>query len=177
MCGIAGFINSKLSPAELEGVLLTMRKELDHRGPDDAGLFLSQRAEAGLVNTRLGILDLSPAGHQPMQSEDGRYSIVFNGEIYNFESLRMELAAEGESFVSHSDTEVVLKMFARYGPECVREFEGMFAFAIWDGREGSLFLARGTLGIKQLYYCAENGQLFFASEIRPLLKSGRVPLQ
>jgi len=177
MCGIAGFINSKLSPEELEGVLLTMKKELDHRGPDDAGLFVSQTGSAGLVNTRLAILDLSSAGHQPMQSEDGRYAIVFNGEIYNFESLRVELMAEGESFISHSDTEVVLKMFARYGPECVREFEGMFAFAIWDEREQSLFLARGPLGIKPLYYYAANGQLLFASEVRPLLKSGRVPLQ
>src|SRR3984893_15200034 len=99
MCGIAGFINSKLSPEELEGVLLTMKKELHHRGPDDAGLFVSQTGSAGLVNTRLAILDLSSAGHQPMQSEDGRYAIVFNGEIYNFESLRVELMAEGESFI------------------------------------------------------------------------------
>ena len=177
MCGIAGIVNSKLSRDELERVLLGMQRQMDHRGPDDRGAFISRDASTGLVNTRLAILDLSPAGHQPMKSEDGRYCITFNGEIYNFEALRKELRAEGEEFRSHSDTEVILKMYARYGPECVREFEGMFALAIWDEQEQSCFLARGALGVKQLYYYEHAGTLIFGSEIRTLLQTGLVPSQ
>jgi asparagine synthase (glutamine-hydrolysing) len=112
------------------------------------------------------------AGHQPMTSEDGRYHIIFNGEIYNFPALREELERAGEVFASHSDTEVVLKMYRRYGPDCVREFAGMFAFAIWDEIDQSCFLARGPLGIKPIYYYEASGQLVFASEIRALLNTG-----
>ena len=112
-----------------------MRRCLRHRGPDDEGLFLTRDGDAGLVNTRLSILDLSAAGHQPMASADGRYCIVFNGEIYNFKTLRAEMERDGVVFQSHSDTEVVLKMYERFGPDCVWEFEGMFAIAIWDERE------------------------------------------
>lgn len=177
MCGIAGVINSQLDREGLEMVLTGMQQQLHHRGPDDRGVFISRDGKTGLVNTRLAILDLSPAGHQPMASRDGRYRIVFNGEIYNFEALRTELAKEGETFLSHSDTEIVLKMYERYGPDCVREFEGMFALAIWDEREQSCFLSRGPLGIKPLYYYEAGRQLLFASEIRTLLSSGLVPLQ
>jgi len=115
----------------------------------------------GLVSTRLSILDLSTAGHQPMATADGRYHIVFNGEIYNFTALREELERAGETFISHSDTEVVLRMYERFGPDCVREFEGMFAIAIWDEREQTCFLARGPLGIKQIYYSDNRGTLIF----------------
>ena len=175
MCGIGGIINSGLGRDALEQRLFAMQRSLRHRGPDDAGLFLGPDGRAGLVNTRLSILDLSTAGHQPMASADGRYHIVFNGEIYNFMALREELERAGEIFISHSDTEVVLRMYGRFGPDCVREFEGMFAIAIWDEREQTCFLARGPLGIKPLYYSENRGTLIFASEMRALLSSGLVP--
>src|SRR5712691_9187734 len=140
-------------------------------------MFISRDGNTGLINTRLSILDLTAAGHQPMSTSDGRFNITFNGEIYNFQALRAELAADGETFSSHSDTEVILKMYVRYGPDCVREFEGMFAIAIWDEVEQSCFLARGPLGIKQLYYYEDQGRLFFASEVRALLQTGLVPLR
>jgi asparagine synthase (glutamine-hydrolysing) len=152
-----------------------MQQQMRHRGPDDRGIYVSPDGTAGLVSTRLSILDLSPAGHQPMTTSDGRYQIVFNGEIYNFEALRKELEAEGETFSSYSDTEVILKMYARYGPECVREFEGMFGIAIWDEQEQTCFLARGAFGIKPVYYHAGNGRLLFGSEVRTLLATGLIP--
>jgi asparagine synthase (glutamine-hydrolysing) len=171
VCGIAGIINSRLDRDELEMRLQKLQRALHHRGPDDHGLFISKDNVAGLVSTRLAILDLSDAGHQPMQSPDGRYTIVFNGEIYNYGALRSELLDEGHSFKSNSDTKVVLRMFMLYGADAVREFEGMFVLAIWDDREQSLFLARGPLGIKPLYFARQNHQLLFASEIRALLKT------
>ncbi len=175
MCGIAGAINTGLSAAKLEEVLRGFVRDLHHRGPDDRGFFISKGGNAGLVNTRLAILDLSPAGHQPMQSTDGRYTIVYNGEIYNFDELREELLDEGETFGSHCDTEVILKMYARYGPDCVREFAGMFALAIWDEAEQSCFIARGPLGVKPLYYYGDGQQFIFASELRSILGTGLVP--
>ncbi len=175
MCGIAGIVNSKLERDDFGARLSRMQEQMHHRGPDDRGIFVSRDARTGLVSTRLAILDLSQAGHQPMQTPDGRFHIAFNGEIYNFDNLRADLAAEGEEFVSHSDTEVILKMYARYGPDCVREFEGMFAVAIWNEQEQTCFLARDPLGIKSLYYCEQNGGLIFGSEIRTLLMSGLVP--
>jgi len=175
MCGIAGIIHSDLDREELEKVLSGMQQQLHHRGPDDRGLYLSRDGKTGLVNTRLAILDLSPAGHQPMASRNGRYRIVLNGEIYNFQTLRAELEGKGEAFRSHSDTEVVLKIYERYGPDSVRELEGMFALAIWDEQEQTCFLARDPLGIKPLYYYETNGAIWFASELRTLLGTGVVP--
>lgn len=175
MCGIAGVINSKLGRDELDRVLARLQAQLHHRGPDDRGCYVSGDGMAGLVSTRLAILDLSAAGYQPMSSADGRFQIAFNGEIYNYRALRADLEAAGERFSSHSDTEVILKMFARDGPDCVREFEGMFTFAIWDDREKRCFLARGPLGIKPLYYYEARGQLSFGSELRTVLESGLVP--
>ena len=174
MCGIGGIINLGLGRDALEQRLLAIQRCLRHRGPDDEGLFLAPDGRAGLVNTRLSILDLSTAGHQPMMSTDGRYHIVFNGEIYNFMALREELERAGETFISRSDTEVILKMYARYGPDCVREFEGMFAIAIWDEREETCFLARDPFGVKPLYYHDKGGVFVFASEIRSLLDSGLI---
>jgi asparagine synthase (glutamine-hydrolysing) len=175
MCGIGGIINSGLGRDAVEQKLLAMQRCLHHRGPDDRGLFISCDGKTGLVNTRLAILDLSSAGHQPMVSADERYRIVLNGEIYNFQALRGELEAKGETFLSHSDTEVVLRMYQRYGPDCVREFEGMFALAIWDERERVCFLARDPLGIKPLYYYETNGAIWFASELKTLLGTSLVP--
>jgi asparagine synthase (glutamine-hydrolysing) len=174
MCGIGGIINSGLGRDAVEQKLLAMQRCLHHRGPDDRGLFISPNGKTGLVNTRLAILDLSSAGHQPMASANGRYRIVLNGEIYNFQALRAELEAEGEIFLSRSDTEVVLKMYERYGPDCVREFEGMFALAIWDEQEQVCFLARDPLGIKPLYYHETNGAIWFASELKTLLGTSLV---
>ncbi len=152
-----------------------MRDCLRHRGPDDRGIFVRKDGVVALANTRLAIIDLSAAGHQPMSSGDGRLRIVFNGEIYNFAQLRAELEEQSEVFVSSSDTEVVLKMYQRYGPDCVRELEGMFALAIWDERLQSCFLARGPLGVKPLYYSEQDETLVFASEVRALLSSDLVP--
>jgi asparagine synthase (glutamine-hydrolysing) len=152
-----------------------MQGALRHRGPDDAGIWQSPDGHAGFVHTRLAILDLSAAGHQPMASDDGRYTITFNGEIYNFRALRAELEAEGQVFRTNTDTEVILKVFARDGAECVRELEGMFSFAIWDSVAHSCFMARDPLGIKPLYYYSRGGALMFASEVRALLSSGLVP--
>ncbi len=176
MCGIAGAIGTTSEPRRVARALAQMEGDLRHRGPDDSGVFQSEDGLAGLVNTRLAILDLSHAGHQPMSSRDGRYRIVFNGEIYNFKALRGELEAKGEQFESHSDTEVVLRMFQRDGPEFVRELAGMFAVAIWDAAEQSCFLARDPLGVKPLYYTDRNGALIFASEVNALIRSGLVPL-
>jgi asparagine synthase (glutamine-hydrolysing) len=175
MCGIGGVINANGAAIKLEEILIGLARDLQHRGPDDDGIFLAGDGCTGLAGTRLAIQDLSGAGHQPMTSEGGRYRIVFNGEIYNFPALREELERAGEVFVSHSDTEVILKMYQRYGPDCVREFAGMFAIAIWDETDQSCFLARGPLGIKPIYYSEANGQLIFASEVRALLNTGLVP--
>lgn len=175
MCGIAGIIGSSLPSPELESVAIRMRTVLRNRGPDDAGVYVSPTARVAMSHTRLSILDLTEAGHQPMNSADGRYTIVFNGEIYNFRQLRSELEAEGERFQSDSDTEVILALYRKHGSGCVHDLEGMFAFAIWDEQEQSAFLARDPFGIKPLYYSERNGSLVFASEIRAVLASDQVP--
>lgn len=177
MCGIAGIIGSRLPEPELAASVERMRFALRHRGPDDEGLFLAPSRGVALAHTRLAILDLSAAGHQPMRSADGRYTIVFNGEIYNYAELRRELEANGESFVSHSDTEVILAAYRRYGPQCLHDFEGMFAFAIWDEIEQTAWLARDAFGIKPLYYSIQGESLIFASEVRALLASDLVSRQ
>lgn len=175
MCGIAGILGATLERSALTQRLVAMRECLRHRGPDDSGLFIANEADAGFAHTRLSIIDLSEAGHQPMSSQAGRYHIIFNGEIYNYADLREELVRDGETMNSHSDTEVILKMYERYGPDCVREFEGMFAFAIWDEQERSCFVARGPLGVKPLYYYQRDGLFVFGSEVRAVLASELVP--
>ncbi|HYM79340.1 MAG TPA: asparagine synthase (glutamine-hydrolyzing) [Candidatus Dormibacteraeota bacterium] len=172
MCGIFGIVarNAQI-PA---GLLERGTQSLAHRGPDDSGTILLRDAvpdatQIGLGNRRLAILDLSPLAHQPMcDAETGNW-IVYNGEIYNFRDVRAELARLGTSFISHSDTEVVLKAYARWGEECLTKFRGMFAFAIWDGGRHRLFVARDPMGIKPLYYAAAGPYFVFASEIRTLL--------
>ncbi len=172
MCGIAGIVLREPAVSDLPGTLRQLQVALHHRGPDGQGLYLSPDRRAGLVHTRLAILDLSQAGQQPMASPDGRFHITFNGEIYNFRELRRELAAAGEVFETQTDTEVLLRSYQREGPDCVRRFAGMFAFAIWDEREKTCFLARGPLGVKPLYYCLSQERLAFASELRALIKAG-----
>lgn len=173
MCGIAGGLG------DLRGVdTAAMLTALAHRGPDDEGEWSAELGDAGRLwfgHRRLAIQDLSPAGHQPMHGHDGRRSIVFNGEIYNFKSLREALDAEGERFTSGSDTEVILAAFARWGVDAITRFRGMFAFALWDHETRTLTLARDRLGEKPLYYTRVGGRFLFASEVRALLASEAVP--
>lgn len=174
MCGIYGYVGPEAalaSPESLEAAI----QALWHRGPDDRGSFRDSAGSlvCGLAHTRLAIIDLSPGGHQPRTTSDDRYTIVYNGEVFNHVEIRSALAAEGVSFDSSCDTEVVLKAYVRWGRECLSRFRGMFAFAIWDAREGTLFLARDRLGIKPLYYVERpSGGLAFASEVRALLATG-----
>jgi asparagine synthase (glutamine-hydrolysing) len=173
MCGIAGIISQRLS-AEARGVAVgRMCSAMPHRGPDDAGTDSDGPATIGM--RRLAIFD--PAnGHQPMVTADGRHRIVFNGAIYNFAALKSELAARGHVFRTHCDTEVLLAAFATWGEACLPRLRGMFAFAVWDRDEQSLFLARDPFGIKPLYYHEPaGGGLLFASEINALLASGECP--
>jgi asparagine synthase (glutamine-hydrolysing) len=170
MCGIAGIVGSKFDHDQLEIHVRRMQAAIRHRGPDDQGIYLSEGT--ALAHTRLSILDLSPAGHQPMSAANGRYWITFNGEIYNFQTLRSQLQAQGSSFESYTDTEVILKLYQRFGPDCVHHLRGMFAFAIWDQVEKTCFLARDPLGIKPLYYWINSSTLVFASELKSVLASG-----
>ncbi|PMB04013.1 asparagine synthase (glutamine-hydrolyzing), partial [Fischerella thermalis CCMEE 5328] len=172
MCGIAGIITTHYHQQHLQELIQQMQKSLYHRGPDDQGIYIASEHQAALVHTRLSILDLTPAGHQPMSTPDGRYWIVFNGEIYNFLELRSQLASQGEQFCSRTDTEVILRLYQRMGADCVQQLRGMFAFAIWDNQEKTCFIARDPLGIKPLYYWQSGNTLVFASEIRAILASG-----
>ncbi|MDB6006667.1 MAG: asparagine synthase [Prosthecobacter sp.] len=173
MCGIAGILSSQTAEADrLDAPLMRMQEALRRRGPDDSGLWASGCGRARFAHTRLAILDLSPAGHQPMLSADGALSIVFNGEIYNFRELRTELERDGVVFATQSDTEVLLRLYEQNGSAMVERLRGMFAFAIWDAREGRAFLARDPLGIKPLYYVKRGGTLAFASEVKALQQAG-----
>ena len=172
MCGIAGILTTDPWSDKLTASLTGMQAALRHRGPDDQGLWVDPAAGVGLTHTRLAILDLSPAGHQPMASPDGRYHIVFNGEIYNFQDLRAELEQEGLSFHTGTDTEVLLQLFHRDRAQMLRKLRGMFAFCIWDQQEQTAFLARDPLGIKPLYLAITPKRLLFASELRPLTSCG-----
>src|SRR5919202_4950766 len=126
MCGIAGLLSPSGSKEKIENLIQRMQKVLRHRGPDDQGIYISTDRQAALAHTRLSILDLSPAGHQPMSTADGRYWITFNGEIYNFQELRHTLISQGEKFHSQTDTEVILKLYQRLGADCVNHLRGMF---------------------------------------------------
>ncbi len=170
MCGIAGSINCA-TPAELAGMV----GALAHRGPDSNGMQWFEPFQSGLGHSRLSILDLSPAGHQPMVSAGGRYWITFNGEVYNFHDLRRELEARGCRFRSSSDTEVVLQAYETWGEDCLARFNGMFAFAIFDAETGRLFAARDRIGIKPFYYHHRGASFLFASEIKALFCVPAVP--
>jgi asparagine synthase (glutamine-hydrolysing) len=176
MCGIAGILTNN-SQVDIEKYVQLMQTAINHRGPDDRGIYLSGDRTVALAHTRLAILDLSENGHQPMHIDNQRYWITFNGEIYNFQELRALLKNEGETFFSHTDTEVILKLYAKYGEECLNLMRGMFAFAIWDDLKKECFIARDPLGIKPLYYSYQNSTLIFASEIRSILSTGLIPKQ
>jgi asparagine synthase (glutamine-hydrolysing) len=173
MCGICGIIYREKDRHVDEGLLVQMRDRLIHRGPDDAGTYIIQNV--GLGSRRLSILDLSPNGHMPMCTPDQRFWIVHNGEIYNFQELRSTLESQGIQFRSNSDTEVLLHLYQRHGPGMLDLCNGMFAFAIWDNVEQSLFLARDRMGIKPLYYALNTSGLYFASEEKALFAAGIAP--
>ncbi|HEV2866483.1 MAG TPA: asparagine synthase (glutamine-hydrolyzing) [Allosphingosinicella sp.] len=166
MCGIAGLINLDGAPVS-PAVLQRMTDALVHRGPDGEGQWIE--ANVGLGHRRLAIIDLSPAGHQPMASADGRYLLNYNGEVYNFRELRAELEARGHLFRSRTDSEVVLNAFAEWGTAALERFNGMFALALWDRRDRRLLLARDRYGIKPLYVHRDGRRFAFASEQKALM--------
>jgi asparagine synthase (glutamine-hydrolysing) len=145
-----------------------MRDTLTHGGPDDAGVFIDHAAAIALGHRRLSIIDLTDTGHQPMTSPDGRYTICYNGEVYNYRELRPKIEEQGFTFRGTSDTEVVLNAFMAWGPGSVEQFIGLFAYAIWDAHEKSLYLIRDRIGVKPLYYYHHNGIFAFASELKAL---------
>jgi asparagine synthase (glutamine-hydrolysing) len=170
MCGIAGFIGPWS-----DTLLAAMVAALSHRGPDGEGRFVDARARCALGHRRLSIIDLSAAAAQPMGSADGRYTITFNGEIYNYRSLRETLIRSGVRLKSRSDTEVLLELYAREGARCLERIDGIFAFAVWDAHERRLFLARDHLGVKPLYWAALPNGFLFASELKALVLCPDLP--
>lgn len=173
MCGLVGI--ASLSPAANRTWLAAGRDALTHRGPDDAGEWWSDDGRVGLAHRRLSIVDLSPAGHQPMQDEARGLTIVFNGEIYNFRELRAELERRGYAFRSNSDTEVLLAAYDAWGTDCLSHLNGMFAFALYDARRQTVFLARDRAGEKPLFYHLAQGTLHFGSELKALLADPSLP--
>ena len=170
MCGIAGKFAFHPTHWPKETQLQAMGDAISHRGPDDSGVFID--GPCGLAHRRLSIIDLSVRGHQPMSIMDGRYTISFNGEIYNYQELRDELVTQGVTFMSDSDTEVLLHLFAREGAGCLRRLRGMFAFGIWDREKQEIFLARDRVGQKPLKYYIDDKQIIFASELKAILSTG-----
>jgi asparagine synthase (glutamine-hydrolysing) len=176
MCGINGiFAYRDSAPPVDRAELITCRDAMQSRGPDSDGIWISSDARTGFGHRRLAIIDLSPAGAQPMHH--GALTIVFNGEIYNYNELRDELIARGRKFVSHSDTEVLLQLFEESGEAMLPRLRGMFALAIWDSTRRTMFLARDPYGIKPLYYADDGGTLRFASQVKALVRTGRVDRQ
>lgn len=173
MCGIGGFIGAGLDQDETTARLLSMGRALERRGPDDQGLYVDSSENLGLVHRRLSIIDLSPSGHQPMSTPDGRYVITFNGEIYNFEELRKVLVADGRAFTGTSDTEVLLHAISKWGiEEALARSVGMFAFALWDRLDRVLYLARDRLGEKPLYVSRLARGFAFASDLSAIRAAG-----
>lgn len=171
MCGIAGFLDTRQSTGH-DDLVVTVRRmatSLRHRGPEDEGIWVDPSCGIAFGHRRLSIIDLSPAGHQPMHSSCGRYVITFNGEIYNFKALRQELEALGQGFRGHSDTEIMLAAITHWGVEAsLKKFNGMFAFALWDRQDKVLYLSRDRAGEKPLYYGWAGNTLLFCSELKAL---------
>ena len=175
MCGIGGIINtnnSKIDPNIIENI----KDSLEHRGPDNSSIKYISESNC-FVHTRLSIIDLNDRSNQPFQSSDGRYTLVFNGEIYNYKEIRKDLESIGISFNTESDTEVLLKGFIEHGEGILEKLRGQFAFAIYDEGEGSVFLARDRVGIKPLYFSTYKDWFVFGSEIKAIEKSGVVPFE
>ena len=172
MCGICGIVDFEGQAADFERRLPGMVRTLRHRGPDESGVWAEDRA--GLGHARLSIIDLSD-GRQPLSNEDGTVWITYNGEVYNFRELRKELEGKGHHFRTRTDTEVIVHLYEEEGIACVDRLRGMFAFGLWDAKQGCLYLVRDRLGIKPLYYTVLNGRLIFGSEIKAILAHGGVP--
>lgn len=175
MCGIVGTLNQSKQHPITEAQLLFMLGAIRHRGPDQFGIyrFQDEQSGVGLGNARLSIIDLG-GGQQPISNEDGDIWIVFNGEIFNYVELTPVLKKLGHQLATSSDTEIIVHLYEEYGPDCVHHLNGQFAFAIWDERERSLFIARDRAGIRPLYYTEQDGSLLFASEIKALLTDNRL---
>jgi asparagine synthase (glutamine-hydrolysing) len=176
MCGIAGMAGIVDEPLLREMLSITR-----HRGPNDSGTYIAEGSTAAsrvaIGNNRLSIIDLSPAGHQPMCNEDGTVWVAYNGETYNFPELRQELLNDGHQFKSHTDTEVLVHLYEKYGADMVKRLNGMFAFAIWDTKTQELLIFRDRMGIKPLYYTKVGGRLYFASEIKALLACEEIAIE
>lgn len=172
MCGIAGIYNLDRKPV-FRSHVKKMTDAMIHRGPNDEGIYVNKNI--GMGHRRLSIIDVSDLGHQPMSDNTGDTWISYNGEIYNFLEIKKKLVKLGYHFKSRTDTEVILYSYKEWGIECVKMFNGMFAFALWDKNNKKLFLVRDRFGIKPLYYFCNNKKIVFASEIKPLLKTSGVP--
>jgi len=172
MCGIAGFTQFHRQRSSID-LLKAMGERIFHRGPDAGSEYFTENV--GLCHRRLAIIDLSEAGVQPMPSSDDKLVITFNGEIYNFLELRATLQDEGYQFNTHTDTEVILALYGKYGEKCLEHLNGMFAFALWDKEKKELFVARDRMGKKPLYYYFDNENIFFASELKSLLVLPNIP--
>ncbi len=173
MCGIAGIYNlngsnSSVSPNRIESMLKAIR----HRGPDESGIYSSEKI--GMGSVRLSIIDLS-SGQQPMSVRNNRYWIVYNGELFNYIELKEELVKRGCTFTNNSDTEVVVQAYAEFGPDCLQKFNGQYAIAIWDKEKEELFLARDRVGIRPLFYTLLDGSLYFCSEIKGIFRNQEIP--
>src|SRR4051812_14617039 len=172
MCGIAGKINfdhnRPVTPSEIKAMIGTIA----HRGPDDEGVFVD--GNVGLGTRRLAIVDLSSAGHMPMSDESKKFWITYNGEIYNFPELKKSLEQDGVKFRSHTDTEIIIELYKKYGVDCLKYLRGMFAFAIWDSSKQLLFIARDRIGKKPLKYYKDSNAFIFASELKAILANTEV---
>jgi len=168
MCGIAGIFNTDGKPVSTT-ILKKMTDKISHRGPDGEGQWCDKYI--GLGHRRLSIIDLTQQGQQPMQTEDGRYSITYNGEVYNFQNIRTQLESKGYTFKSRTDSEVVLKSFQEWGTDSFLKFNGIFAYAIWDSLDEKMYLVRDRYGVKPLYYYYKDSTLVFASEIKAILEN------
>jgi asparagine synthase (glutamine-hydrolysing) len=175
MCGICGKVFFDAGRSVTEPELRLMASTLSHRGPDGEGVWVD--GNVGLAHRRLAIIDLRAVAGQPMSNEDGTVWITFNGEIYNFQELRADLEARGHSFRTNSDTEVIVHAYEEYGRECLQRLRGMFAFAIWDARRRTLFLARDRVGKKPLFYSIDHDRFVFGSEIKAILADRSVPIE
>ena len=173
MCGIVGIVSNRPVPDRER--LRTQRDTMHHRGPDDSGIWWSQDGRAGFGHCRLSIIDLSAMGHQPMLDEGNGLCIVLNGEIYNYQELRLELSAKGHVFRSQSDTEVVLSAYKEWGTDCLSRLNGMFSFAIYDRMKQHVFMARDRAGEKPLFYSLSSGTLRFASELKGIMADPEFP--
>ena len=176
MCGIVGVLNySKTNAIITDDMITLMRDTMVHRGPDDAGIYIGPDKKVGLGHRRLSIIDLSPAGHQPMCNEDKAIWITYNGEIYNHLDLRAQLERKGHRYRSRTDTETIIHAYEEWGIECISKLDGMFAFALWDSKKEILYLVRDRIGVKPVFYTQIYGQFIFASEIKAILQYPSIP--